>query len=303
MSIIALAQQPATDDGGPQPTDAASDGSEEHKQRLPTYRIEPPDVLLIDAIYLVPRGEYRIRKLDVLGILVSGTLLDMPIAGKFHVQQDGKVVLGPAYGAVSVVGLTREEAEKAVREHLLNVLVHPGVAITIEQSSAVQQIAGEHLVGPDGKVNLGIYGSVYVADMTLSDAKDAIEKHLGKDFEDPIVSVDVFSYNSKVYYVIIEGNQGAGDVVARYPIAGNETVLDALAKVKGLRGLSKSKISISRPGVDGKPDKQLDVDWHAITDGADTSKYLQILPGDRIFVRGATLTPSDSSDKKKNRTF
>ena len=49
------------------------------KALLPPYRIEPPDVLLIEAVRLVPRSPYRLQPWDVLHIHVMGTLPDAPI--------------------------------------------------------------------------------------------------------------------------------------------------------------------------------------------------------------------------------
>ena len=49
-------------------------------------------------------------------------------------------------------------------------LREPEVSVTISETSGLQVISGEHLVGPDGMVNLGTYGTVYVAGMTIEEA-------------------------------------------------------------------------------------------------------------------------------------
>jgi hypothetical protein len=98
------------------------------------------------------------------------------------------------------------------------------------------------------------------------------------------VSVDVFSYNSKVYYVITEG-AGQGDNVARFPVTGNETVLDAIAQINGLSKLSSKDIWIARPAPSGIGcDQVLPVDMDAIMKGGATATNYQILPGDRVFI-------------------
>ncbi|HMP18485.1 MAG TPA: polysaccharide biosynthesis/export family protein, partial [Gemmatales bacterium] len=102
----------------------------------------------------------------------------------------------------------------------------------LAQYRGMQQIKGEHMVGPDGTIRLGIYGSVFVAGMTLDEARSAIESHLSAYLQKPEVSVDVFAYNSKVYYVITDGG-GFGEQVIPLPATGNETVLDAMSKVGG----------------------------------------------------------------------
>jgi protein involved in polysaccharide export with SLBB domain len=120
--------------------------------------------------------------------------------------------------------------------------------------------------------------------MTLAEAKAAIEKHLGEYLDAPLVSVDVFSYNSKVYYVITEG-AGFGDQVGRFPVTGNETVLDAVAQINGLSRLSSKDIWIARPAPSGVGcDQVLPVDIEAIMKGGSTATNYQLLPGDRVFI-------------------
>ena len=138
------------------------------KISLPTYVIEPPDVLLIDAVKVVPKPPYHIEPLDTLEIFVLGTLPDQNIAGPYPVEADGTIMLGPAYGAIKVSDLTLAEARDAIRKHLEGILTAPEVSVSLGNSAGQQQIEGEHLVGPDGTVNLGTYGSVYVAGMTLA---------------------------------------------------------------------------------------------------------------------------------------
>ena len=178
---------------------------------------------------------------------------------------DGMVDLGPGYGKVLVVGQTVDEAKVSIEKHLLKILRAPQVSVSLSQTGGQQQVAGEHLVGPDGTVNMGTYGTVYVANMTIAEAKDAIEAQLSKYLEQPRVSVDVFAFNSKVYYVITEG-AGQGDTLVRVPITGNETVLDALAQVNGLSRLSSKHIWIARPAPGGvNCDQTLPVNWFEIT--------------------------------------
>ena len=214
--------------------------SEQNKTTLPTYVIEPPDILLLQVVKLVPKSPYRFESLDVLQVLATGTLPDAPINGQFPVDPGGAIDLGPAYGKVQVAGLTAEEARQAILDHpKVKELLAPEVSVTLLQYSAQQEISGEHLVAPDGTITLGTYGRVYVAGMTLAEASTAIETQLKKYLETPRVSLDVFAYNSKVYYIISEGAGVAGDNIIRLPITGNETVLDALALINGRQPLQQ----------------------------------------------------------------
>lgn len=265
-----------------------------NKVVLPTYTIEPPDMLVIQAVHIVPRPPYHLRTFDALAIQVQGTLPDAPISGVYPIEPGGLIKLGFNYGAVKVGGLTVAEAEAAIKEHLRQTLTAPVVNVSLASMAATQQIAGEHLVGPDGNVNLGIYGSVPVVGLTLAEAKAAIERHLTQFLEDPEVAVDVFGYNSKVYYVVTQG-AGLGDGVYRFPITGNETVLDAISQINGLQQISSKRIWIARPTDVPGDVQQLPVSWDAITSQAAAGTNYQILPGDRVFIAEDRLIALDTS--------
>ena len=264
------------------------------KVSLPPYTIEPPDILIIEAIRIVPRPPYRINTHDVLLVQVAGTLPDYPIDGAYTVEPGGLINLGVPYGSVKVVGLTIEEAQNQIQQHLTRELREPLVSVTLAELAGQQIIAGEHLVGPDGTVTLGSYGSVYVVGMTLEQAKFAIESHLSRFLEDPEIAIDVFAYNSKVYYVITEG-AGLGDTITQFPITGNETVLDAIARINGLSQVSSKHIWIARPVPGGQSSQILEVNWHAITAGGQAETNYQILPGDRVFVQEDKLVALDTA--------
>lgn len=160
-----------------------------------------------------------------------------------------------------------------------------------------QPIGGQHLVRPDGSIGLGIYGSVFVAGLTLDEAKDVIQEHLSQRIkkEKLQVSVDVFAYNSKVYYVITDGG-GYGEQVYSFPITGNETVLDAISRINGLPAVaSKKRIWLARrvPGEDCE-DQELPVNWCAITQRGIAATNYQVLPGDRVYVHSDCMIRYDS---------
>src|SRR5262249_7795138 len=194
------------------------------KVSLPDYVIEPPDILLIDAIRLVPLPPYKVEPLDALLITVPGTTPPLePITGTYVVESDGTINLGE-YGSVKVVGMTLEQVREAVKKQVGARIKDPQVLVALGQSRALQQIRGEHLVRPDGTVGLGTYGSVRVVGMTLQEARTAIEDHLGQFLQNPEIALDVFAYNSKAYYVIFDLG-GNGQQVVRLPVTGNDTVL------------------------------------------------------------------------------
>lgn len=265
------------------------------KESLPPYIIEPPDTLVIEAIRMVPLPPYRVEPLDVVVIQVAETLPNQPISGNYAVGPDGTVNLGFSYGAVRVAGLSLEQAAAAIKEQLGRVLKAPQVGVALAQFRGMQQVRGEHLVGMDGTINLGSYGCVYITGLTVAQAKVAVEKHLARFLLNPEISLAVSGYNSKVYYVITDG-AGFGEQVFRFPVTGNETVLDALSNINGIPPAgSKRNIWLARPAPAHKGCYQvLPVDWEIITQAGSTETNFQIFPGDRIYVKADKLIHLDN---------
>jgi len=261
---------------------------------LPEHIIAPPDILLIDAVTLIPRPPYLIKPLEALYIQVRvpgakeerALVPGQPIDGIYRIEPDGTVNLGFDYGSVKVSGLAIPEAKTAIKATLQRRFkVDFDVVVALAESRAMQQIRGEHLVQPDGKIVLGTYGTVRITGLTLEQAKLAIEKHLSKFLLDPEISLDIAGFNSRVYYVIFD-QDGAGQQVHRLPVTGNETVIDAIAELKGLPpGTFRKRIWVARPwGDDSGHENILPVNWDAIASGGSTTTNYQILPGDRVYV-------------------
>ena len=141
--------------------------------------------------------------------------------------------------------MTVSEAEEVLQRHLSQYVRTPEVSVALAELGASQQVRGDYIVAPDGMVTLGSYGGVLVVGRTLPEAKMLIEAHLSHFLEDPTISIQVASYNSKVYYVIVQG-AGIGDGVYRLPVTGNETVLDAIAQLNGFEPVCR-RVWIARP--------------------------------------------------------
>ncbi len=267
------------------------------KTVLPPYTIEPPDILLIDALRVIPLPPYRVDPLDGLVIQVSNAFPTAPISGLYVVDPDGTVNFGPPYKArmVSVAGKTLPEARAAIENALKQDIVKPEVDVSLGQSHALQQIRGEHLVRQDGTVGLGTYGDVSVVGKTLPEARAAIEAQLSKYLLKPQVTVDVYAYNSKVFYVIYDGG-GSGQQIVRLPITGNDTVLDAVSQINGLSAVAdKRRIWVARPvPACSAEDQILPVDWCAVTKRGRTETNYQLFPGDRLYVEAEPLVNLDT---------
>ena len=277
-------------------------GKETAKSSLPFYFLEPPDIINVEAIHLAPKAPYSLRVFDVIVVDVIGAPTDDAISGPFTVEPGGEVQLGSAYGAVKVEGLSIEEAQQAITQHLsgtgddlsMGRLSSPIVSVRLGRMGDMQQISGNHTIGPDGYITLGSYGRVYVNGLTVDECKDAVEFHLSKHLHHPQVAVDVFSYNSKAYYVIFQSS-ALGERVLKFPFTGNETVLDALANTDGLQRNSSKRIWVARPVGNSNKPVLLPVDWVDITAYGKTDTNYQLLPGDRVFVVEDRFTSLDGT--------
>ena len=281
------------------------------KATLPEYRVEPPDILLVDAVNNIRPTNDELRAGDQILIRASNTLpIDLEgdqltnefrvINTLYSVQSDGTVDLGPEYGTVHIEGVTLEAAKALIITHLRDKvgLAQPSVAISMPDVAGKQLIAGEHLVRPDGTIALGVYGAVYVSGHTLPEIKDIIETYLKDEMHNPEVSVDVLGYNSKQIYIVSDGG-GFGETVTRLPFTGNETVLDAISEVQGLSEVSSKTIWVARPAPSGTNVAQtMLVDWEAITRGGITTTNYQLFPGDRIFIEADHQIAFDNAFSK-----
>jgi len=276
-------------------------GKETAKMSLPFYFLEPPDIINVEAIHLAPKAPYRLRIFDVIVVDVIGAPPEDPISGPFAVEPGGEIQLGSAYGSVKVEGLSIEEAQRAITHHLsgtgdtlLGRLNNPIVSVRLARMGDMQQIAGNHTIGPDGYITLGSYGRVYVNGLTVDECRDAVEFYLSKHLEHPQVAIDVFSYNSKAYYVIFQ-SAALGERVLKYPYTGNENVLDAIANTDGLQRNSSKRIWVARPVGNSNKPVLLPVDWVDITAYGKPDTNYQLLPGDRVFVVEDRLTSLDGT--------
>jgi polysaccharide export outer membrane protein len=309
------------------------------KTTLPTYVVEPPDILLIDAVKIIPRPEYVLQVSDVLAIQFPTRRLPPPaelplppekkdqvqfqptaaqpepfqrrledilaeqgklLSGTYLIEPDGTIDLQGPYGRVKVIGLTLEEAREIIRQKIRDevapaIFEAGGLFVGLVDFRGRQQISGEHLVRPDGTVSFGVLGDVFLAGLSLPEAKTVIEAHLSQFLTSPEVALDVAGYNSKFYYVITDGG-GFGEQVFKFPITGNENVLDAVAQINGLPGVaSKKRIWVARPSPGEYCCQQiLPVQWKAITQGGATATNYQMLPGDRLYVAADPLITLDS---------
>ena len=168
------------------------------------------------------------------------------------------------------------------------------MTVQLARSASAQDISREYTVAPDGVIHLSRFGAVHLAGKTVTEARLAIQDHLAQYFDSPLVGVSVVGYNSKTYYVITAGAL-TGESIQRFPITGNETVLDAIGQLREVPRVSSKTMWIARPVPGGCEQEQiLPVDWNAIAAGGETKTNYQILPGDRLYIVDDSLVATNN---------
>lgn len=210
---------------------------------------------------------------------------------RFRLSSIFILMLGIALGfvlntkAIQIWFAVPSEARKV---SLQDYVIEPPDVVQIDATGNLteqqQAIVGQHLVGPDGTINLATFGQVHYAGKTIDEAQQAVQQKVAKTNSLDSLTLGIMAYNSKVYY-IVRKDANQGDNVVRMPITGNETVLDAIAGIGGLPDVTNTSIWISRPSENGlNAGEKLPVDWEGITTGASARTNFQLMPGDRIII-------------------
>ena len=91
-----------------------------------------------------------------------------------------------------------------------------------------------------------------------------------------------------------DAGAGFGDGVYRFPMTGNETVLDAISQINGMKQVSSKRIWVARPSDNLGGVQRLEVSWEEITANANARSNYQLMPGDRVFVAEDRLIAFDT---------
>ena len=177
------------------------------------------------------------------------------------------------------IAIARETAKQPMPEYRLE----PGDVVQIEpvRPDSVLEFPANQPVQPDGTVDLGRYGRVPVAGMTVDEVETAVDSILEERSPNSEgVEVILIEWVSKVFYI-----DGEVRSPGAYPMEGRETVLDAIFEAGGLtKKASHQNIILSRVTAPCSCRVVLPVCYDDIFQLGDSTTNYQIRPGDRIFV-------------------
>jgi polysaccharide biosynthesis/export protein len=145
----------------------------------------------------------------------------------------------------------------------------------------------DQTIMPDGTIDLGEYGRIVVAGLTIEQVESLVHstvQAIEKDEQLKPINVRLNVAESAVYYVLGEVNAPGS-----YPLIGRETVLDGLMAAGGLSDrASDCEIILSRPTPPSSCRVVLPVCYDRIVQLGDTTTNYQLRPGDRIYVSTRT---------------
>jgi len=173
------------------------------------------------------------------------------------------------------------------KQMLPEYVVWPGDVLRAEMTEldSPARLPSDQPVQIDGKIDLGPYGRLYVAGMTLEAAEKLVQTTITAKTRDAgPVRLRLLTAESKTYFVLGEVN-----APGEFTLVGRESVLNAIVRGGGLTSNADvEKILVSRPTKPCDCRKVMPVCYRNIVQIGDTSTNYQLQPGDRVFVPKAS---------------
>ncbi len=141
-----------------------------------------------------------------------------------------------------------------------------------------QQLSGDVLVRPDGKISLPLLDEVSAAGLTPRQLRDRLVVEARRYVTEPVVTVVVKQINSRRVYI-------TGQILrpGQYPLTSAMTVLQLIATAGGLGDYAKVKdIKVVR--VENGHVLNLRFDYSEVTKRDDKSPSIELKAGDTVVV-------------------
>ena len=156
------------------------------------------------------------------------------------------------------------------------------IAITSKRVREVSRM--QATIRPDGRINLPLIGSVFVAGKTCEEVSVELSSLAQEYYEDADITVHIIGFKSKKIFVFGEVS-GAGS----YPYNGTNTVLSTLAVAQPTRLADPTRVQVLRPDANGNMRKRMTVNLDTMVKEGDTSLNALLEEGDVIYVPPSPL--------------
>ncbi|MFH1784672.1 MAG: polysaccharide biosynthesis/export family protein [bacterium] len=153
-----------------------------------------------------------------------------------------------------------------------------------------EELSGNLVVNPEGKISLPLLGDVYVTDLSKDEIAEKMRNLLTKYIENPDVVVNIVTYRSKEFYVLGEVRSPG-----KYSMEGSVwTLKDAIAQAGFPTGLAATwRVYIITPRT--KEPIYQTVNLYKILYLGKTQQNIQLKPGDIVYVPSTVLGKISSS--------
>ncbi|MEZ6075673.1 MAG: hypothetical protein R3C56_08340 [Pirellulaceae bacterium] len=117
--------------------------------------------------------------------------------------------MGYGYGSVEIAGNTVGQAKLLIEQHLLDNRAIHRCRYRCAMSLSSNPSPENTWLAQTGPFPLANTARFPLVGLTLDEARMAIADHLSPYFANPQVSVSVYAFNSKVYYIVTQGVEPA----------------------------------------------------------------------------------------------
>lgn len=146
-----------------------------------------------------------------------------------------------------------------------------------------QNLTGDHMVDPEGNINLSLVGQLHVAGLTVRELIDRLAKELDEYLVDPRIQVTIVSFRKPKVHVLGEVNR-PGVQEFKY----GDRVMEGVSLAGSFRDSAFLKgATLTRKGQTDS----VSLDLHSLFYGGDMSKNLELQDGDAIYI------PEDTTNK------
>ncbi len=150
------------------------------------------------------------------------------------------------------------------------------------------ELSGKHTIGPDGKIQIPLIGSVQIVNLTAGQASQRLMQVMSELYTSPVASVQIDSYVAN--RVIVLGRVANPGVME---FNDTPTLLEVLARAGAPagpattpqdKGAVNQSASYTRCAIVRGRDRVLWVDLRPLLDGDDISANIRLRPNDLVYV-------------------
>jgi polysaccharide export outer membrane protein len=141
-----------------------------------------------------------------------------------------------------------------------------------------QDMSGEVVVRPDGRISLPLLNDVPAAGLTPDQLRARLTDEARRYVESPNATVIVKTINSRKVFIT-----GQVEKPGPYPLTSRVTVVQLIAMAGGLREYAEAEKIVIMRSESGRV-TPLKFDYTKLTEGKNVSQNIELRPGDTVIV-------------------